>query len=403
MSKTINVDVVIIGGGMVGLVLALALVRDDFKVAVIENRKPPLTWDEQPNARVCALNLASLNILKKLDIWSHIDTNSKSSLQRLVVWDSVGGGEINFDSAQMAVRELGFIVENRALVSAAWQLLEKNPNAQLICDHQPRSLKKYPDHVEVVLDNHQIVKAALGVGADGANSWVREQLGSEIKTRAYQQKAIVAVVQTQSPHEYSAWQAFSPTGPLALLPLSDPNQCAIVWSQAQERADQLLAMEPLEFECELNNDFGLRLGEISYLHDRRAFPLIMRHAVHYAEPRSVLIGDAAHTIHPLAGQGVNLGFLDAAVLAECLTEAKGKGQDVGSLKPLRRYERWRKGGNAQMICAMRGFNDLFTSQHTASIQLRSQGFNFADRMPWLKKQFMKVALGKVNDLPSLAS
>ncbi len=402
MSKALNVDVVIVGGGMVGLVLAAALVRNRFKVAIIESKKPTLSWPDKPCARVSAINVASINILKNLEIWRELNKKSISSLMRLKVWDSIGGGEIEFDSAEMGAKELGCIVENREIIRAAWQQLEKNSDAHLFCDQTPAELNRHERSVEIFLQDKQCIKASLCVGADGDNSWVRDQIHSEMKMRSYQQNAIVAVVETELLHQSTGWQAFSAAGPLALLPLQNPNQCAIVWSQTCDRAKQLMAMDELDFECELNNEFGLRLGHIKYLHDRRAFPLVMRHVAQYVDGRVVLIGDAAHTIHPLAGQGVNLGFLDAAALAQCLNDARHKQQDIGNLKSLRRYERWRRGDNAEMICAMRGFSDLFMTSSTVTVQLRSHGFNLVDKMPWLKKQFMRVALGKKSDLPNLA-
>jgi len=389
----VKVDVVINGGGMVGLVLALALSQADFKVAVIEAGK--IHFPEKfssPTARVCAINLASLCFLKQVGLWQHMDEAARASLQRLVVWDDLGGGEVSFDAAEISKRELGFIVDNREIIKCAWQQLREQKQVELFSEEKLQSIEVLDEYVELELESGEKIQASLCIGADGANSWLRHAMDMQVKVRPYQHQAIIAVVETKKPHENTGWQNFLTTGPLALLPLHDSHQCAIVWSNVTKRAYELMHMDELEFECELNNAFGPRLGMIRYISDRRDFPLVMRHADKYVLPRIALVGDAAHTIHPLAGQGVNLGFSDVAALVDSLKLAKHKKQDVGALRALRRYERARRGENSEMIMAMRGFYELFSSTVSPVVQLRSQGFNFADRCLLLKKIFMKAAL-----------
>ncbi|OGO91524.1 MAG: hypothetical protein A3F10_03220 [Coxiella sp. RIFCSPHIGHO2_12_FULL_42_15] len=396
-------DIIIVGGGMVGLVLALALVKNNFRVIVVENKTPSLDFvAEQPIARVSAINLNAIRILQNVGLWEKLSVVTKSSLQRLVVWDGIGAGRIEFDAKDLGVQQLGSIVQNREVIKQAWQLLLQHEYCEILCDH-PVLFSQQNDKVQLELSEGIVLRAHLCVGADGANSWVREQMHITLRERSYQQHAIIAVVTTQMSHQHTGWQAFLPTGPLAVLPLSDVHQCAIVWSNTQARAQALLAMSNNEFECELNNAFGLPLGEIKFHRDRQSFPLAMRHAEKYVQGNLVLVGDAAHTIHPLAGQGVNLGFLDAACLFDCLWQAKQKNQPIAAQKILRRYERWRKGDTAEMILTMRLLNDLFSSESAFTVQLRSLGFNAVDRLTPLKKCFMHFATDKKSDLPSLAS
>ncbi len=395
--------VVIIGGGMVGLLLAAALASEDIAVTIIETKEPQLDWElDSFSARVSAINVVSRRMLRNLGVWKHVRESSYGTLMGLTAWDSVGGGEISFDSADVGVPDLGVIVENRELVRVLWEHCAEQPQISIHCPVTPKAINKHEDGFTIDLEDGTTLKASLIIGADGAHSWVRGEMAAKLKTKSYRQSAIVTVVKTQSAHENIGWQAFLPTGPLALLPLANPHRCAIVWSATSKQAENLMAMDTNEFECELNNEFGVRLGEIAVLTERRAIPLRMRHVQHYVEPRLALIGDAAHTIHPLAGQGVNLGFMDAACLAACLSQAKQKGQDFGNMKVLRRYERWRKGENALMIAAMRSFNDLFLSDSTMLVQARNMGLKITNRLTSLKNCFMKVAMGEMQELPPLA-
>lgn len=401
--NTLHTEIIIVGAGMVGLVLALALARAGVNVVVIEARSPILQWDDaEPSARVSVINLASERILAQLEILPHISQKALARLARLKVWDGVGNGEIEFDASDIGKPSLGSIVDNREVIKVAWQQLQAFDNVQCFVDQAPDTLYVSDDFAKIELADGTDIAAPLCVGADGARSWVRAQVDAEVRERSYQQKALIAVVQTELEHQNTGWQVFMPTGPLALLPLSDRHQCAIVWTHTPEQVDQLAQMNLIEFECEINSAFGLGLGEIKLLGGRQVFPLTMRHARDYIQPRVALAGDAAHTIHPLAGQGVNLGFLDAACLADCILSAREKNADIGALKPLRRYERWRKGDNTEMLLAMRAFKDLFSSTAAFTVQARSYGFNALDRLPWAKRCFMGVALAQKGDLPSLA-
>ncbi len=403
MSQREHYDVIIVGGGLVGLVLAHALAQATMTVAVIESKQPPLDWSaSQLDARVSAVNLASTRILQNLNVWQALRSQAISPLRKMIVWDSRGGGEIEFDSATIGVAQLGSIVENREMIRVLWQQLQSSEQVDLRCPAKPSKLECHNEHVKLILSNQQTITASLIVGADGGRSWVREQMQTPWLERPYEQEAMVAIVNTKKPHQETAWQNFLSQGTIALLPLANKHHAAMIWSSEKTHAASLLERSQVQFNREVTNALDHRLGEIEVLNEPRAIPLVMRHAKHYVSERIALIGDAAHTIHPLAGQGVNLGFMDAATLAEVAIDAKHKKQDIGALKPLRRYERWRKGDNTMMLMAMRGFKEVFASEAPWLITTRSMGLNFTERFPGLKNFFIRYAVGKSSDLPILA-
>lgn len=392
----------IIGGGMVGLLLAALLADAKINVMVIEVKKPLLQWDKASlDSRVSAINSASQRLLKTIGIWKEIRSQAHSPLMKLKVWDGLVGTEIVFDSADVGAPSLGAILENREMVRALWQRLQNDPHVRLICPAKPLHLLLSDDFIELELNNKQKIQTFCVVGADGSHSWLRDKMKIELSERPYKQSAVVAVVKTENDHQQTGWQVFLPGAVLALLPLADPHHCAVVWSLPAEEADKLMVMDIRTFNIELNNAFGLSLGEMHCLNSPKSVPLIMCHAKKYVEPRMVLMGDAAHTIHPLAGQGVNLGFMDAACLAQCIIDARREQRDVGSLRVLRRYERWRKGDNTMMLAAMRLFKECFGTQFPLIVQARNMGLTIAHRFNFLKNCCMKIAMGETGDLPKL--
>ena len=397
-----SIPVTIIGGGMVGLLLAALLANAGINVAIVEVKKPLLRWNKDNlDSRVSLINAVSRRLLKKVNCWQDIRKSAYSPLAKLDVWDSTGGAEIIFDSADIGASALGAVVENREIVRTLWQILQENPLVELICPAQPRNLSRFDEFIDLELDNQKKIRTSLLVGADGAYSWLRGQMNVGMQERSYEQSAIVAVVKTDNPHEQTGWQAFLPGAVLALLPLANPHHCAIVWSVSQEKATQLIAMDEEVFNTEINNSFGLRLGEIHRITQPKSIPLIMRHAKRYLDSRMVLVGDALHTIHPLAGQGVNLGFMDAACLAQCIIDANRKKRDVGSFRVLRCYERWRKGDNLIMLLAMRFFKECFSTKSPLIVHVRNMGLTVTNRLSFIKNYFMKIAMGEALDLPDL--
>ena len=286
--------------------------------------------------------------------------------------------------------------------SALWEGLARQNNIEVICPALPVEVSFDEDAARVVLDNGRTLSAQLLVAADGADSRVRERAGIATQGWRYDQQGVVATVTSQRSHQDTAWQRFLPDGPLALLPLGD-GRCSIVWSTAPERAERLLALDETAFCRELSVASDGVLGEIVATGPRAAFPLRLQHAHDYVRPRLALIGDAAHSVHPLAGQGVNLGLLDAAALAEVLLDARQAGRAIGALKTLRRYERWRKGDNLLMMGVMDGFKRLFGTTWSPLRFARNAGLTLTDKLQPVKNLIMRRAMGLEGDLPRLAA
>ncbi|MCR9422807.1 FAD-dependent 2-octaprenylphenol hydroxylase [Vibrio sp. RM-69-4] len=397
-----SVDIVIVGGGMVGLALAAALKHSELRIAVIEGRVPSLELAELPDVRVSALSRSSEIMLRNLGAWQGIISRRAAPYSAMEVWERDSFARIEFSANQMTQPDLGHIVENRVIQLALLEQVQKQANVTLFMPAQCQSLAVGESEAWLTLDNGQSLTAKLIVGADGANSWVRQQQDIPLTHWDYGHSALVANVRTVEPHQSTARQVFTPQGPLAFLPMSDPHMSSIVWSTEHNRAQRLLSLSELEFNKILTAEFDHRLGLCEVVGERAAFPLKMRYARDFALQRIALVGDAAHTIHPLAGQGVNLGLLDAASLAQELLALWHQGEDIGLLKNLRGYERWRKTEAAKMIAAMQGFKDLFEGDNPAKKLIRGIGMQLAGQLPGAKDEIMKRALGLKGDLPDLA-
>ncbi len=397
-------DVLIIGGGMVGLTLACALGdrlgHSRLKVAVVEATEPGEIGEDY-ELRVSAISRASQQVLTNLQAWPGMVARRVSPFQHMHVWDATGDGEIHFDAADLGVDALGHIVENRVTQAALLEQLNQQDNIDWICPARVEHIEYLPEQSRVRLDDGRELQARLLVGADGANSRVREAADIGLDVAAYGQKGVVCVVATQMAHQATAWQRFLPSGPLAFLPLGD-GRCSIVWSADDSQADALVAMDDAEFCRQLEQAFGRKLGEIESVGPRAAFPLIRRHAEAYVKSGLALIGDAAHTIHPLAGQGVNLGILDAASLAQVVLAASKHQQNFAALGTLRKFERWRRGENSLMMYSMSGFKNLFSNERSELSLLRNWGLDVVNQLGPVKHRFMRHAMGLEGDLPELA-
>jgi 2-octaprenylphenol hydroxylase len=343
-------DLMIIGGGMVGMTCALLAKQQGFSVCVIEPHALPVE-----DIRCSAVTLASQKIFKKIGIWEKNLALVASTYTRMHVWDGAGYGDLVLDAT-------GDILENQALMRALrYEMHAKN--------------------IEIYQEKTGLC-AQLMIGADGARSTTREQAGISVTEKSYQQTAIVAVVETQMPHQNTAWQRFLPTGPLAFLPLQSVFHSSIVWSTTPEQACELLGLDDQLFCEALTQAFEGRLGEVLSVGKRIAFPLKKQHASRYVGPGVALIGDAAHVIHPLAGQGANLGFMDAWVLIDILQKAQSY-----DLAVLQQYEAIRRRAAQKMMWAMDGLHHLFRSQASGVVGLRSMGMNLFNQSTFLKKQF----------------
>ena len=396
-------DLIIAGGGMVGSTLACALGDADLKIALLESAPlERIRPSEESDPRVSAIHRASQRIFAAVGAWDGMAAWRISPFRDMRVWDAGGFGQIHFDSAILGEPLLGWIVENRVIQYALLERARQLPAVDLLC---PAALETaWPEDAggwRARLTDGREFTTRLLVGADGAQSRVRELAGIDTRGWSYDQKALVATVRTAEPHQETAWQRFLPTGPLAFLPLHD-GRCSIVWSTTPEQADQLLALDEYDFAQALTEAFERRLGEIVQVGPRGAFPLRLQHARAYVKPGLALIGDAAHVVHPLAGQGVNLGLLDAATLAEVLLDGLAAGHEPGALRVLRRYERWRKGDNLLMLGIMDGFKRLFGTSLPPARLLRNLGLNLTDAAGPLKNRIARRAMGLEGDLPKLA-
>ena len=394
-----SVDVAIVGGGMVGLAVACGLQGSGLRVAVLEQREPqPLAMDADPALRVSAINAASEKLLTRLGVWSDIVARRASCYHGMEVWDKDSFGRIEFDDQSMGYSHLGHIVENAVIHYALWQKAQQSSDITLMAPAELQQVAWGENEAFLTLKDGAMLTARLVIGADGANSWLRNKADIPLTFWDYRHHALVATIRTEEAHGAVARQAFHGEGILAFLPLSDPHLCSIVWSLAPEAAERMQQLSDEQFNQALNIAFDNRLGLCQVESDRQVFPLTGRYARQFAAHRLALVGDAAHTIHPLAGQGVNLGFMDAAELVDELKRLHRQGKDIGQYLYLRRYERSRKHSAAMMLAGMQGFRELFAGTNPAKKLLRDIGLKLADTLPGVKPQLPRQAMG-LNDLP----
>lgn len=385
-------EVIIAGGGMVGSALACLLGQAGKRVAVLEAAAPAAFSAADPfDVRVSALSRASQRMLLGAGAWGRVLAMRAAPYERMQVWDATGSGQIGFDAADLGEPDLGHIVENRVLQLALLATLADYPTVDVFCPARLESFACESAGVTVLLQDGRQLQAQLLVGADGAQSVVRHLAQVPVSVEDYGQKGLVCTVQTALPHADTAWQRFLPGGPLAFLPLPEAHHCSIVWTLPADRADAMLALDEPRFCIELAQALEGRLGAVVAVGERAAFPLRGMHAGAYVQERIALLGDAAHTIHPLAGQGVNLGFKDAAELASQLLAAQRA--DWGSLKVLRRYERARRGDNLLTQKAMEGFRLLFGNTVLPLQVMRNIGLDRVNHFPLLKYPLVRQAMG----------
>jgi 2-octaprenylphenol hydroxylase len=391
MSET-HYDVLIAGGGLVGLSLAALLGKADFRVALVEAREPRLDWPQgSVDLRVYAISRASERLLRSAGAWPAIEPYA-CAYRDMRVWDAGGGGDIHFDSAELGETGLGYIIESRVIEKALLESVAQSPSVTRFCPASIAAFGEAEDSRVIELEDGRVLSTTLLVGADGKHSRVRDQAGIHTQVSNYGQQALVAVVNCERDHEDTAWQRFLPTGPLAFLPLRD-RRCSIVWSATTDEAQRLMALDDGAFCEALGEAFEFRLGRIVGVGERVLFPLVRQHAERCVAPRLALVGDASHVIHPLAGQGVNLGFKDVRELVDVLGAARRQRRDIGSLAVLRRYERARKGDNMATMLAMDGFKHLFGSQAPPVRWVRNAGLDLVDAAGPVKRLIMRAAMG----------
>ncbi len=402
-----HAEVVIVGAGMVGAALACLLGEAGVEVALVDAREalldPEAVGRGQPAMRVSALTPVSQRLLERLGAWEWMAARRVSPYRHMQVWDAEGSGEVSFSADQAGVPILGHIVENDVTLAALERRLRVLPSVQLVLGGRVAGLEAAEGEARRVrLADGRCLAAPLVVAADGARSPLRELAGIETRERDTGHRAVVTTVRVACAHGEVARQAFLPTGPLAFLPLcleGESHYCSIVWSTSPEEAERLQGLSPEALGQALAAAIDHRLGEVTVVERTVAFPLVQRHAERYVLPGLALVGDAAHSIHPLAGQGVNLGLMDAAVLAEELLAARRRGVGLGNERWLGRYARRRRADNAGMLALMDGFRLLFGARHPALALARNLGMNGVDRLTPVKRLLLQQATGHRGRLP----
>ncbi|HEY1314971.1 MAG TPA: FAD-dependent monooxygenase, partial [Steroidobacteraceae bacterium] len=371
----------------------VAIVADRFSTAV----PPDADWD----LRVFALSRASQRLLEACGIWQSLPAGRKFAYERMCVWDAAGEPQglssLKFDCAELGEPNLGFIVDGRHLL---WQSLQAARAAgAVLIDAGLASIVAGDADIAARLNDGRTLRSQLLIAADGQESKSRTLLGIETAGHAYHQDALVAHVRTAKPHDNTAWQRFLPGGPLALLPLPE-GRSSIVWSVPRAEAARLSALDDASFSAALTAASGNILGECTLASGRARYPLKLQYASQYARPRAVLLGDAAHAVHPLAGLGLNLGLLDCAALAEVFEDARGAGH-FGEYRILRRYERWRRSENLLAAGALDGLERLFSNAQPLRTALRAAGLAAVGRLPLVKRNLAQRALGLAGDVPKM--
>ena len=397
-------DIVVIGAGMVGAAAASLLGRAGFSVAIVEGREPqPFDASEPVGLRVSAFSPGSAAVLAEAGAWRLVQRSRHCAYQRMVVEDRDENAVLEFQAAEFGLDQLGSIVENELVQWSLWQALQVAAGVEIHCPERIESLEYEQGRVRVHLSSGTVLNTRLLVGADGAQSQVRELLGIRQELWEYGQSGIVGVARTAEPNPGIAWQRFLDTGPLAFLPLADGGS-SIVWSCPEAETRRLLALDDGAFLAELEQaaagTAGHWPGKLEAIGDRAAFPLTMRLSERYAGRHAVLLGDAAHVMHPLAGQGVNLGLLDAAGLVEVLIEARNRQQDIGSEKVLLKYDRWRR-SEAEVMCrGVHNIRGLFMPGELGGV--RRLGMGLVARSWTAKEAFIRRATGRNRNAPALA-
>lgn len=411
-------DVLIVGAGMVGLTLALALRKTSNLTIAIADTLPIAELTLEPEVRVSAINVASQTLFENIDVWSTILNTRTQSYQHMHIWDKAGIGKLDFSVNDLNTfpnnEHLGWIIENNVIRNALWHKAQADQGIHFFTEHKLANIAVGDSEVFASFDTAHSTSmpmpiiAKLVVGADGANSWLRKQMNMAMISRDYDHHAIVATVKCSQGHKNTAWQVFMPEGPLAFLPLfpESNDTCSIVYSTSPQEAQRLTELSPAEFSKELTAASDGKLGVIELVSERFTHPLTMRLAQDFVKNRMVLIGDAAHTIHPLAGQGVNLGLLDAAALAQLLSASKDSAQkdftNISDLKKLKAFSRYRKTEAIEMIAAMEAIKQTFSISQTPLSILRGIGMDLLNNFKPAKKLLIEQALGLKTELPDLA-
>ncbi|MBX2859361.1 MAG: FAD-dependent monooxygenase [Cellvibrionaceae bacterium] len=410
MSDNLDVDITIVGGGAIGASLALSLLRSTpLTVALVDAGKAPAQFQgAEFDPRVMALSPSAIDFLQAQKVWQALVSARACPYFSMVVWDGEGTGNVEFDCSDDHAPYLGYIVENSSLVNTLWQHLSDQSRLRFFTGHQVVAAEQGRTVVRPVGESPDcgatVIKSALIVAADGAHSEMRERFGMAMRQWSYQQSAIVCTVKTEKPHGFACRQRFSNSGPIALLPLCQrsygehshsENVSSLVWSIDNENCPNIMALSDDAFCQILAQEFEHVLGGIHHASQRHCFALHQRHAKHYIQPGFALVGDAAHTIHPLAGQGANLGFADIIALTGEIQRALARQVPLGHFSVLQRYQRRRKPHNLAAAATMEGFKRLFASDDLSVRWLRNRGMKMFNSQLWLKRRVARLAAGRL--------
>ena len=404
MSRRDPFDVVVVGAGIVGSSAALAFARDGLRVALVESRMPAPWSAASPDLRVYALAQDNIDLLQELAVWNGIAPQAQPC-RTMRVWDAAGGGELRFDTQRYGRESLVWVIEHGLLADRLWQALQQ-AGVALRCPRRVVSIamgrdvdetgftdaSRSRDVVAMTLDDDTALRARLIVAADGAESAVRAMAGIGIARHDYGQRGLVAFVATRRGHEDTAWQRFLPTGPIAFLPFRD-GRSSIVWTLPDAEASRLLALDEAAFCAELTRAFDATLGDVVSVSARAAFPLRRQVAERFVEGRVVLCGDAAHVVHPLAGQGLNIGLRDVAALRASVQRSAQRGAEIASSHRLARWERERRSESTAAAFAFDGINRLFSNDAPLATIARGHLLGIAGRIPGLDALLWKRAAG----------
>lgn len=385
-----KVDIIIVGAGLIGSALALTLVQRNprLSIAVVE-RSAQLSENVFPNQRVVALGRVATDILDSVGVLEQLGSEFANPYSQMFIWDENSHGELAFNAQEHGIAQLGYMIDSVQCTLLLQQKVSQQASIQTHFACQAQSFKRAQKGVNLDLGDH-VISAPLIVAADGASSWLRKQAKIFANHRSYNQQGIVAKIKTQEIHQNTAWQRFLSSGPLALLPLAD-NQCSIVWSVDESRSAELMSMNEGQFTEQLSQALGCKLGKISILSKPVAFPLISQQAEKYFVRNVVLVGDAAHSIHPLAGQGANLGFKDIQALTDILMQVPASSFD--DIQLLDAYQRKRKIDNEQTDFMMSALHHAYQDNVPTWLTLRGTGMNMINRSTGLKDILIKQAVG----------